>query len=454
MKFDYDLFVIGAGAAGLTVAFTALGLGKKVALAEMNKPGGECTHYGCVPSKALLHAAEKGIPNPLKYVKGIIDKVYQEESFEVLEEKGISVFRNNVVLIDSNMIDCGDGNCVTAKLIYICTGSSPMIPEIEGIIGEDFLTNETIFSLNEIPESLVIIGAGAIACEMACAFNALGTEIAMIVRSTILREGGDSDISDAMEETLRERGIKIFKGFLPVAGSKNEKGFRIEIKNKDGVTHFIEGERLFAATGRIPRLKGYGLESVGIECGEKGILVDSKMRTSKKNIFAVGDVTGPFRFSHSAEYQGIKAAFNGIFPVKTAVDYTLMGWVVFTFPEEVAHLGTTEFNLEKQGKYFKEYRVNFDETDRGKASLSKGFLKVYVNRKGNILGATIFGERGGEMIHILQTAMRGNIPFHKLSDMVYYYPTFCDLIKKASRTAKKERILNHPVVKLIQSLKN
>ncbi|MCT4592927.1 MAG: NAD(P)/FAD-dependent oxidoreductase [Anaeromicrobium sp.] len=462
-KYDYDLIIIGAGGAGITASFTGNGFKRKVLLIEKNKIGGECTHSGCVPSKSLIKAAKlahnvtklkdysidlkykMNSENVMDYVKNIINKVYEEEKPHVFEEKGISFLEGHASFKDSNTISV-NGENIRAKNFIIATGTSPKLPAIKGIDSDYILTNESLFQLDKLPKSIGVIGAGAIGIELAQALNRLGVSIHIFLRGDRILKKEERKISETIEHILLGEGIKIHKN---VKFNKIEKG-TIHYLDNSNVGYFSSFEKILVATGRKPNLENMNLKKIGVDYDSNKIIVNSKLQTSVPHIYAAGDIVGPYRFSHMAEYQGFIAAFNCVFPVKKKADYSQVLWTTFTDPE-ISHMGYTEEESRKKYDNIKVYTETYSHLDRAITDNEKGFVKI-ICHKDNIVGAHIIGNRAGELIHEIQMLKKFNIPIRKTTDMIYAYPTYSDIIRKIGKKAYLDYLNNNLIVKTIKNI--
>lgn len=468
--YDYDCLVVGGGAAGLTAAFTTSGLGKKTALVEQNRIGGECTWMGCIPSKTLLKAAKLaarareaalygiGVSEPevdgarvMARVRSVMERVYKEESPERLEASGIHVLKGRARFLDAHRL-LVDGRSVSAEKIILAAGTAPRIPKVEGLMEAGVLTNETFFDQRVLPESLAILGAGAIAMEMAQAMNRLGVRVTVLQRSGRILSKEDPELAALLKQRLESEGVRFvmeasLKKVDEVLGRKV-----LTVRSGEGEETF-EVEAVFAAAGRIPRTQGLDLEKAGVAFDEKGIRVDGFMKTTASNIWACGDVAGPWRFSHMAYYQGVAAGRNAALPFSKKMDYGTVGWCLFTDPE-LAHLGMTEEQArQEKGSRVRVHRVPFDVLDRAVTDhAEEGLAKIITDPKGRILGAHILGARAGELIHELSMAKAFDIPLYKLQKVVHIYPTYSDLIRKMAQQAYVDRIREQPLVKLVQKV--
>lgn len=449
MNYDFDLIIIGGGAAGLVAATGGASLGAKTALIEKNKLGGDCTWYGCIPSKALLKSAEVyslikrlkdfGISPPennkydasgiMPHVREVIRKISSHHPPEIFEKRGIKVLFGAPKFIDNKAIEI-DGKKMSAKRFIICTGSHPLVPPIEGLKDIDYLTNENIFDLQVLPESLAILGGGPIGIEMAQAFARLGVQVSVIEMMERILPREDMEVAGVLADSLAKEGIKIYTQRKAVKFSKDNSSVAITVEDKDKKASIIKAHNVLVAIGRAPNLEGLGLENAGVKYGKKGIEADKTLRTSVKNIYAAGDVVGPYQFSHMAEYQAVIALGNVLFPFKRKADYSCVPWCTFTEPE-LAHLGLSEEEARVGHKDIKVFRSEYGANDRAVTGLQEnGLAKVICDKKGKILGAHIVGANAGELIHEYAIAKANKLNIGKLSFVVHIYPTLAQLVKR------------------------
>lgn len=450
-----DFIVIGGGGAGLTAAFTANGFGKKVILIEKNKVGGECTWNGCVPSKALIKSSNvaHSIQNAHKYgiettdvfdpkdvmnhVRSIQNKVYTHETPEVLEQKGIEVIIGKAQFVSEDTVKVND-LIIKGKKIILATGSKPMIPKIDGLSSVDYLTNETLFKLEQPPKSLGIVGAGPIGIELAQSFNRLGTEVHIFLRDDKILKKENDKIASLVKETLSKEGVIFHDDFsMTKVSSKNN-----QILINDQLTI----DELLIATGRRVDYNTLNLPLASIELNEKGtIKTDDYLRTSNKNVYCCGDVIGPFRLSHMAYEQGKTAVMNAILPIHQKIPYKHIIWGVFTDPE-VAHLGIKD-NYDTSKTF--TFELDFKSNDRSITDLeTEGLIIVITDHHYKVLEVNILGPRAGELIHHFQLLKTLKIPLHKVESLIYAYPTYSEVLREISKKAKLHRINNNFFVKI------
>ena len=449
MKYDYDAIVIGGGAAGLVAATGLATLGAKSAMIEKNKLGGDCTWYGCIPSKALLKSAqvfsllkrlnEFGISvsgdtmyspkSVMSHVREIIAKISTHHPAELFEKRGIKVLFGSPKFVDNKTLEL-NGAHISGKRFIICTGSHPLIPPIEGLECIDYLTNENVFDLEVLPKSLVVLGGGPIGVELSQGFLRLGVEVSIVEMFDRLLFREDEEVAQIVTDNLVKEGIKVYTGQRAVKFSKEGGLIAIILEDNNKKQSVIKAEDVLVAVGRTANVKGLDLEKAGVVYSDKGIKVDAMLRTTAKNIYAVGDVAGPYQFSHMAEYQAIIAVGNALFPFKRKVNYSAVPWCTFTDPE-LAHIGMTEEEARKKYKAIKVYKSAYSENDRAATDLQEnGFAKVICDKNGYILGAHIVGANAGELIHEYVLAKSTGLKISQLSSTIHIYPTLAQIVKR------------------------
>ncbi|MBI5407634.1 MAG: FAD-dependent oxidoreductase [Nitrospirae bacterium] len=469
-KYEYDLIVIGGGAGGFVSSKLASGLGKRVAMIEKDKLGGECTLYGCIPSKTLIRTSQlaREIRNSKRYglamepppkintegvlphVRSVVQKVYDSHLPAAFQKLGITVLFGPPRFVDNHQIEL-NGKRLSAKRFIISTGSSPLIPPIEGLNTIPYLTNETIFSLEQLPPSLIVLGGGPIGAELASAFNLLGVDVSLVHKYDRILNREDPELVERLSQKLTEDGMSLLTGYQPLKFSMKEGQIALALQDAKNQTKEIQAGALLMAIGRKANVEGLDLEKAGIEYTLKGIRTNPTLQTTAPNIYACGDVVGPYRFSHMAEYQAIIATQNALFPFKKRVDYRDVTWTVFTDPE-IAHAGLTEEEARKvHGDHIKIYRYEYRHIDRGKTDAAEfGMSKFICDPKGRLIGAHILGARAGEIIHEAQVAKSLGIPFYKLYSVIHIYPTFTDMVKHPAKLCYIDRLRNNPFLKILR----
>ena len=462
--YDFDFIIIGGGAGGLVAAKFARGLGKRVAIIEKKRLGGECTLTGCVPSKTLINIANKvhkireleelGVvvrnstqfdtSRVMPHVRATIEKVYNTHTPEKLEKEGITTIIGFPRFENSHTLADGETRYL-AKKILIATGSAPFIPSIQGLDSVSYYTNETIFTISELPKSLIIIGGGPIGIEMANAFSKLGTNVIVIERQERILSNEDEELVQSLAKRMESQGIRLCTGMTVEKVRKSGDGIVVIAKdNGDNEYEEFSTDSLLIAVGRKPNVGDLGLEAIGVVYDRKGIKVDATLRTTVKNLYACGDVVGPYLFSHIAERQAIIATRNALLPFSRKIDYEHVVWVTFSDPEFAA-AGLTEVQArERYGNSIKVYKQRFNAVDRGITDNKEfGCAKFICSKRGKLLGAHILGNRAGELIHEIQLGKTFGIPFWKFDRVIHAYPTYSDIIKKAARLAYIDSLQNN-----------
>lgn len=475
MPYDFDLAVIGGGSGGLSATNLARNLGKRVALIEKRRIGGDCTWYGCVPSKTLIRAAlvarmfrtakSYGLtPSPgatldargvMAHVRATREAVYEGERPEVLESHGIKVYQGTPTFVDRHTIRVAGGDLRADKII-VATGSHPFVPAIEGLNDVPFLTNETIFDVELLPTSLAILGGGPIGIEMASALNLLGVRVTVIERGPQILPREDGELVKVLTDHLSAEGVAVVTERTARRVARDRGEFVVSTEGSDGSRREIRAEALVVAVGRRPNLDGLGLEHAGVAHSPAGIQVDATMRSTASNIYACGDVAGRYQFSHIAEYQAEIAVQNALLPLPTKrrVEYEKkVVWATFTDPE-LARAGLTEAEArERLGDRIRVYRHSYGKVDRARTdSAEVGMSKFVCDESGRIIGIHILGEHGADLLHEAQLARVLGAPLHRIQSMIHVYPTYGDLIKRPANMAYVDRINGHPIVKMFRRL--
>lgn len=472
-KFDYDLVVIGAGIGGFVAAVTASGLGGKVAIVEKRRLGGNCTSFTCIPSKALVRAghvasvirrAESfGLRVPLaeavqtqevmSRVRRVVAKAYAKDLPETFEEIGIRVLYGQARFLDAHRIEV-DGRSVSSDKFIIATGTRPLIPEVPGLHEVPFLTNESLYELDSLPSSFLILGGGADGLEYACALGNLGLEVTVVQRGRQLLPRQDREMVNLLEQHMRESGIRLLMGARPVRFFQNGQGVSLVLKDKDEKTVEMSASALLVTIGRELDVEELGLDQAGVRWTPHGIVTDATLRTSAQNIYACGDVVGPYQLASTAEYQGILAATNAFLPVKQRVDYENMAFVLFTDPP-LAYAGMTEEEARKRhGGDLRAYRLEYQGMRRAMVDGAEvGAAKFLCDGRGRLVGIHILGEGAPEVVHEAQVLRTLGIPLRKLQAMTHAYPTYAQaLVGRASQLAFLDHLEGSPWVRLGLSL--
>lgn len=455
---SYDLIVIGGGTAGLVASAGAARLGARVALIEVNRLGGECLWNGCVPSKALLAAAraaadargarELGVDadpqvdfaRVMQWVRTAQERIEPHDSPERFRSLGVDVVQGHARFTGERTVQV-DGRQLTARHIVIATGSRPAIPPVDGLAEVPYLTNETIFDVERLPERLLVLGGGPIGLELAQAFVRLGSQVQVLEAMEQLLPREDAELAAALGARLRSEGIEIHLGAAVRSARSVGSQIRLIAQTPAGQQIEFTGDALLVATGRKSHVEGLELQRAGVEADRGGPAVDDRLRTTADNVWASGDVTGGLRFTHVADYQSRLVLRNAFFPFSSRADYTSVPWVTYTEPE-LAHVGLTEDEARQEhGDDVRVWRRPFDDVDRAIIDGRRdGMVKVVTDSRGRILGAHILGHAAGEMINEIVLAMRHKVSVGALSRSVHPYPTYGEAIRQASEGFYKARL--------------
>ena len=447
-RFDRDLVVIGAGSAGLVSSLIGTTVRAKVTLVERDEMGGDCLNTGCVPSKSLIRSAkflahvaragEFGIRRAdadfdfaeiMARVRRNIERIAPHDSVERYEGLGVECVLGEAHLESPFAVRVGD-RTITTRSIVIATGAAPFVPPIPGIEEAGALTSETVWGLDRLPARLVVVGGGPIGCELAQCFARFGSRVSQIQTHDRLLPREDPEFSELVLERLRGDGVEVLTGHRAARFRREGDRKTLACETPDGGTREIEFDDVLLAVGRAPRTTGFGLEALGIETGRGGVVeTDEFLATRYPNIFACGDVAGPFQFTHTASHQAWYATVNALFGgfKRFRADYSVVPWATFTDPE-VARVGLNESEASARGVPFEVTRYGFDGLDRAIAdSEAHGMIKVLTPPgKDRILGATIAGEHAGDLLMEFVLAMRHGLGLKKLLGTIHVYPTMAE----------------------------
>ena len=459
-KFDYNIIAIGGGAAGLVTSYIASTVKAKVALIEKHKMGGDCLNYGCVPSKAIISSAKKvhlskkakdfglkkvnidfDFVDIMNRVSNIIKTIEPNDSIDRYSKLGVDCITGSAKILSPYEIEV-NGKILTTKNIVIATGASPLIPIIPGINQVPYLTSETLWNLKSLPKSFLIIGAGAIGCEMAQAFSRLGSKVTLIEFADKILPRDDKDVSSFMNKILTDEGITILTSHKLIEFIKNNNNFIAKVES-NSIIKEIEFDHVLLSMGRKPRIEGFGLEELGVKISNrKSIVVNEFMETNYPNIFACGDVSGPFQLTHTASHEAWYASVNALFGIfkKFKTDYSVIPYTTFTDPE-VSHVGLTEDESIQKNIPVEITKYDLHDLDRAiTESENKGFIKVLTEPgKDKILGVTIVGYNAGELLSEFVLAMKYKIGLNKILGTIHAYPTMGEGNKYVAGNWKKAR---------------
>lgn len=459
-RFDRNLVVIGAGSGGLVSAYIAAAVKAKVTLIEKHKMGGDCLNTGCVPSKALIRSAKlanelknagqlgfKGVRGEVDFaavmqrVQRVVADVEPHDSVERYTGLGVEVIEGEAHITSPWSVEV-NGSTLTTRSIVIATGAQPQVPDIPGIEWVTPLTSDTVWALREQPRRLLVLGGGPIGCELAQAFHRLGSAVVLVQRNQRLLPREDVEASEAVAASLCAEGVDLrlqhkAQRFEVVDGQRQ----LVCVNLADSCEVTITFDQVLLALGRVANVKGFGAEELGLEVRANGTLASNEfLATRFPNIYAVGDVTGPYQFTHASAHQAWYAAVNGLFGglKRFKVDYRVIPWATFTDPE-VARVGLNELEAKAQGIAYEVTRFGIDDLDRAIADeAAHGYIKVLTEPgKDRILGVTIVGEHAGDLIAEYVAAMKHGYGLNKILGTIHIYPTLAEANKYAAGEWKR-----------------
>lgn len=454
----YDLVVLGAGTAGLVCAAGAAGLGARVALVERRLMGGDCLNYGCVPSKSLLraarawHAATAGasfgaptarapgdFPRAMERLRALRADIARNDSAERFRRLGVDVFFGDGRFTGPDRLSV-DRTELRFRRAVIATGASPALPAIPGLTEAGCLTNETVFGLEKLPPRLTVLGAGPIGCEVAQAFARMGTKVSLLDQAEHILPRDDTDAALVVARALERDGVEITSGARVASVERSDAGVIACFTGRDGHAARVVSDALLVATGRRPNIDGLDLDRAGIACDASGLRVDARLRTSNRRVYACGDVTGGLQFTHAADAAARVVIRNALFLGRAALDAGSIPWCTYTQPE-VGHVGMDAVSAERSGG-IDTVTVPFADVDRARLDgADEGFLRLYVSRRGGRLrGATVVGERAGEIVGQISLAMSANIRLAAVAEAVYPYPTYGEALKRAADAWRRTKL--------------
>jgi len=444
----YNLVVLGAGSGGLTVAAGGVGLGARVALLERHRMGGDCLNSGCVPSKALLRVAKAAhavrtagayglggvAPLPrqdlgaaMGYVRAAQARIAPHDSVERFAGLGVDVHLSAGRLRSAHEVTLTpSGATLWGRHIVLATGSQPRIPDVPGLAEAGFLTNETVFDCEHLPAALLVVGGGPIGVELGQAFARLGSQVTIASGSQHVLPREDPDVAAVLAQALRREGIALLDHARAVRASLQDGKKHVTVRTPDDEQTVVVDE-ILVAVGRRPNTDDLGLEAVGVAVDRRGVTIDRACRTSVPSIWAIGDVAGPYQFTHWANYQARIVLRNTLFPGTSSCDLDTMPWTTFTEPE-VARVGLSETQARERGLAYDVFTARFDDNDRAICDGEPdGFVKVLTRRgRGTILGAAIVHAHAGELLAELTLAKKHGLALSKLSSAIHVYPTLVE----------------------------
>ncbi len=447
--FDFDIGILGGGSGGLTVAAGAAQLGARTVLIEKEKElGGDCLHFGCVPSKTLIrtahvyhlmkNAGKFGLPGldvpPVHYpdvvkrIQSVIDKIQKHDSTERFCRLGARVEFGHPEFVDEHTVRL-NGNNHSARYWVIATGSSPDVPPIEGLKKTPYITNREIFYLEKLPTSIITLGGGPIAIEMAQAFSRLGTRVQVVQRGDQILAREDKDMADQVMSVLSAEGVD-FHLKAEVLSARDLGSAREVVIRKGSETLSLRAEVILVAAGRTANLEGIGLQRIGVEHDRQGLKLDNRLRTSVKHIFGAGDVTGRYLFTHAAGYEGGIVVSNAVFRLPRKVNYAFFPWCTYTDPE-LASIGMNEGMARAAGIKHAVWSQDFRANDRSLAEGEEiGKVKMILDEKDRPLGVQILGPKAGDLIAEWVAVLNGGVRLATLASAVHPYPTLGEINKR------------------------
>lgn len=474
-SFDRNLVVIGAGAGGLVTSYIAAAVKAKVTLVEAGEMGGDCLNYGCVPSKAIIKTAKvahqmrnadnygldsvtptMSFKRVIKRVHEIVATIAPNDSVERYTNLGVDVVKGYATIIDPWTVEIktndGETQRLTTKTIVVATGARPFVPPLPGIEESGYVTSDTLWTkfadLDEAPKRLIVLGGGPIGCELSQAFARLGSRVTQVEKAPSLMGREDSDVAEYVESVLKDSDVNVLTEHDALRFEKRGVE-KVLVVAKNGTEIDIAYDEVVIAVGRKARLNGFGLENLGIQF-DKTIDTDEYLQTLMPNIFAAGDVVGPYQFTHVAAHQAWYAAVNALFGTfkKFKVDYSVIPWTTFVDPE-VARVGLSERDASEQDIDVEVTRYEFAELDRAVTESSrKGFIKVLTPPgKDKILGVTIVSEHAGDLLAEFVIAMKHDLGLNKILGTIHTYPTWAEGAKYAAGNWKRanapEKLLSY-----------
>ena len=447
-----DLLVIGAGSGGLSVAAGAVQMGASVILLEGGEMGGDCLNYGCVPSKSLLAMGKKALTGDVSYaqamghVQHVIDTIAPVDSQERFEGLGVRVIRAFGRFVSPHEVEAGNYR-IKARRIVIATGSSPMVPPIPGLGEVPYMTNETLWTLTDRPDHLIILGGGPIGLEMAQAHVRLGSKVTVVEAANALGRD-DPEMAAMVLQRLREEGVEILERTSVTNVAPSSDGVLVALS--DGQS--VNGSHLLIAAGRVPNTGKLNLAAAGIDLDGRNIRVNAQLKTTNRRVYAIGDVTGLMPFTHTAGYHAGVIIRSALFGLPAKANHSHIPYATYTQPE-LAQVGLTEAQARgTHGDKLEVARFDIHHNDRAIAEgRAEGLIKVMVV-KGRPVGVSIVGDQAGELISLWSMAIANNMTMAQISAMVAPYPTYAEINKRAAGAYFAPRLFDNPKVKRVVGL--
>jgi len=475
-NFDYDLGIIGGGAAGLTAAAGSARFGAKTLLIEKaDRLGGDCLHFGCVPSKTLIHtagiwalarrAAEFGLPAlslppvdlgaVMARVQAVIDTIQHHDSPERFCGLGAAVRFGSPSFADEHVVDL-DGKRISAKSWIIATGSRPLVPPLDGLAGIPYWTNETVFSQRTLPGHLIVLGGGPIGLEIAQSFARLGSKVTIVELMDQILGPEDADMAEILKSRLAAEGVIIHTGTKALKVESKGPAILLTVASiaDKGQTAIIEGDALFLSTGRQPNIGDLELARAGVIFTPRGIPTDARMRTNISHIYACGDVNGRLPFTHVAGYEAGIALTNAVLRLPRKGDYGKIGWCTYTDPE-VASIGYNEKRARKEGLEYRVFEESFADNDRALAAgEAVGKIKMLLDTKDRLLGCQIIGAHAGELVHEWIMTVNGGVKLSTMAGAVHVYPTLSEISKRVAGRVFADKLFSERTQGILKFLFN
>jgi pyruvate/2-oxoglutarate dehydrogenase complex dihydrolipoamide dehydrogenase (E3) component len=446
-----DLCIIGAGAAGLSIAAVAGRLGARVVLIEAARTGGECLHSGCVPSKALLAAGAKGLGFAAAYaeMRAAIARLAPQDSPERLEALGVEVIQAEARFIDPRTVEAGEA-IIRARHFVLATGSRPALPPIPGLAEGPYLTNETLFERAPAPTHLLVLGGGPMGAEMAQAYRRLGAAVTLIQASRLLPRD-DAELAGVVAHRLAQEGVRLIEGAKAIRVDWTDEGVALELSGA-GAPVRVEGSHVLVAAGRRAHLGGLGLEAAGIAATEAGITVDARLRTTNRRVFAAGDAAGGYRLTHMASHHAGVVIRNALFRLPAKVDHRVVPWVTYTEPE-LMQVGLNETAARAAFGRIEILRHPFAETDRAAIEgAEEGLVKLIATPAGRLIGGGAVGKSAGELALPLSLMIGRRLPLSALATAIVPYPTRAEALARAAGRHYAPRLFTSRMRRLVRLL--